>query len=277
MLCSDRRVTSTRAGRVESQEDSAGKTFNFGGWHLAGFTGLARLDGRSMEQWVSGALERVPLSQYRKALAEELTKTFRRSKHPTEPHTFLGVGFALHKGRLEPETWIVSNEVSGGGVVGPEFVDSRFRSVTMPLLRGQARLVAAGQDVPQKTLQETVARVQGLLKADPLAVGPVMDALLDLARDVAAHSDGTVGSSVLVTTLPRASIGVTVAQEYIGPPSEKDLRSLSLGFYCPSKFKGKGAAYRYAPAMISPQFHLTSRISRPGLGEFLPGSDHGQQ
>lgn len=273
VLSSDRRVTTTRGQIDISQQDSAGKTFNLAGHHLVGFAGLARLDGKNMERWVSDVLAYNPPSEYRPILAQSLTNSFKRTDHPTQPHSMLGVGFRMRGGRLEPETWLVSNEANGGGAIGPEFVDSKFRSVALPPRHNGVRLTTVGHKVPTELFAHASAEIERLVRNDALAVGPVIELLLEVSREVARQSGGAVGESILVTTLPRTAYGDTEVQHYMGPVSEKDLRTLSLSFYFPLQFQGPGANLRYQAGMISPKFHLTSMIYRPGSSEKLPLPD----
>lgn len=255
VLCADRRVTrTTPSGALISQNDSDGKAFNFAGRSLVGFTGRARLDGLRMEPWVARALAGVNANDQRRKLADALTAEFDRAKHPTAEHAFLGVGFGQGSGRLTPEWWLVSNMVSSGGEVGPEFVDRGFRVFTWR--NAEPSVQAVGFPIDPVLRDMANSAIANAIAADRTDPRPVMDTLHTVARHTAERSNGTVGSTFLICSLPRTMYGKTNnLTMHMGRLTDSQWRTEPVGIYLEHDFRGgNGFPQYFYPSVIDPGF-----------------------
>ena len=211
VLASDRRLTTFVGSKIVNQEDKALKTFLLNGQLLMGFTGLAAIDGVPMEDWVCEQLNGVLPKDVPERLKTAMDDYYRRTPRVRKyGHHFRLVGFAFNPKRV-PSRFPIGIEVGnctwinrGGTVVQsdirPEFsvVHNRFGN------HGQV-VGAVGSAYSHQALRELERHVRIARRAAPTKPNLVFNPLVEFMRNVARNSGGTVGETVLISSLPKMS------------------------------------------------------------------------
>lgn len=211
ILASDRRVTTTVRGRPIKFEDSAMKSFLLNGQLMMGFTGIATLDGLSMERWVAETLQGVAPNDMPAALRDGMSAHYAR--HPELagiPHHFRLAGFAFNPQR-NPSTFPIGYEVGNaqwlakGDRVAYANV-GEFRVVQNIFGNRKQAVGAVGAPYSLKALRSLEGTVRQLRRAYPVDPYPLYAPMVAFIRNVAARSGGTVGNTVLVASIPRSAV-----------------------------------------------------------------------
>lgn len=211
VLASDRRVTWRRGTRTVFQEDSAMKTFVFGGHFLVGFTGVAKIGQDSIEEWLSGVLVGVPVHEMLLAVQVAAQDVFDRTPALSgQQHTFLGVGFARRSGDGEyiPVGFYISNNLDSQGRPNHRRVNGQFLGRKMMLGNQKHHVVTIGWDVRDEDRRALDGAVRTALRADPRNPLLVLRPTVELMRHTAARSGGAVGETILFSALPKANVPV---------------------------------------------------------------------
>jgi hypothetical protein len=260
VLVSDRRITWMNAttGQPEKALDSDVKTFNFAGSSLVGFTGVARLEGLRMEAWLQDALDGVPPQDYRKATMAKIAAVFKKEGLEHVPHAFLGVCFMGYNGMKKvPGWWIISNAIDDQGNFSPSFLSSTWQSRFRAMRPGEHALRTVGYPIPAALKAEAEHLVTEAMRRDKGNPVPVVNLLVELTHQVSLKSGGLVGSSVLISTLPRSAVPALYASIRLGGSiSDSEWRGTPIGLSYSRNFVGQGETRSYAPAIISPEVRL---------------------
>lgn len=229
---SDRRLCWVQGPKVIRREDSENKTIVLCGHYLMGYTGLARIEGKSVQQWVVETLVSVPAERYFSSLAQAANVAFGRinvSPEGLKRHAFLAVGFTATRSdpRLRASGVTVSNApvaLNGSlGALEDDFTASGY------FLDQDFALKTVGYPVRNDLMREAIdliRRYRQRLRARPHGAAQV---LVNLVRKVAAESDGLVGQDVLLSVLPRKDVPATNIMAPFGAPDfEAQMTCLSL-------------------------------------------------
>lgn len=111
---SDRRLCWIQNNEIIRREDSENKTVALCGHYLMGYTGLARIEGKPVQQWIVETLVSVPTERYFSTLVQAASTTFEQvhvSPENLKRHAFLAVGFTATRSepRLRASGVTVSN------------------------------------------------------------------------------------------------------------------------------------------------------------------------
>ncbi|MEZ0141485.1 hypothetical protein AB1285_02110 [Microbacterium sp. NRRL B-14842] len=211
VMASDRRVTWRHGTRTERFEDSAMKCFVLGGHLLMGFTGVAVIEGKSMELWLGETISRVDTADMIGELQKRIQEVFDRTPSLSgQPHSFFAAGFLRRRpdGKFIPVGILLSNCMNRAGVPDPRRVNGTFLGRKMRLGNQRHHVLTIGWDVPEVERQSLDRQVRIALKAnsrDPLLIaGPV----IEMMRRVAGKSRGGVGESILFSSMPRVSVPI---------------------------------------------------------------------
>lgn len=261
-VVSDRRVTSFVGGELISQEDTGMKTFLLGGQHLMGYTGVARFGSKSMEDWLVKPLSGVPTTEMPEAIRSAIQAVFAaRTRLAVVPHVFCVAGFDVVPGSggttYRPVIRLISNCLSDSGALDYDIVRASFRIEEVHLGNRKQIIGAVGHRVPQELLRGLQRYVRIALKANPLDPELIYGQMVALVRQVAVASAGTVGESVLLTSLPRV---VVPTQKWLLPVKKTGkLRSdsFAVAMLLRRNWSGPDDAEMYFPGMFYEDFHMT--------------------
>jgi hypothetical protein len=245
---SDRRFTYTGPdGLVRSRNDEKNKSVLFCGRLMFGFAGRGDLGSkRRSDLWLAQAICEAVESdgptdqgQILRAIAEKCTALFRRA-YRGERHAFVGAGWAhfvesesdpspVSQADYRPYLATISNFHDGEGKELPD-VNDEFGIWLRPLLPGEGGFVWA---VPHHLSQAELALLTKRLASADSARSPLMIAeyLAGQIKTVATRDPG-VGEGLMISVLPRASLGLVPGiMALAGPP---DSESQSFLYVPPS-------------------------------------------
>lgn len=213
ILASDRRVTTTLAGKPVKFEDSAMKSFLLNGQLMMGFTGIAELDGKTMEQWVASTLAGVAPNDMPGALRDGMADYY--SRHPEVagvPHHFRLAGFAFNPTR-SPSTFPIGYEVGNANWVanGDRVAYANvgeFRVVQNAFGNRKQAVGAVGAPYSLKALRFLEGLVRYHRRANPVDPSLLYEPIVRFIREVADRSGGTVGKTIMVASIPRSAVPV---------------------------------------------------------------------
>lgn len=228
---SDRRVTTMRNGVVTTSEDKAMKTFVLGGSLLMGFTGLAEVSGMPMERWVGQTIAGRSGTDQLQTLRDQIDRHFRsRRELRNVPHLFHVSGFVRTPGKqglhLRPMGYEIANSSWGqrNGKAGVWRVRQSF-TLNRKVL-GNQKLICGAIGTSYKVadihnLTKTLKRIQRLHPDDPVRT---FEPIVRFVRTVAASSGGTVGETVITSSIPLAAIPQNLGQWVV--PGSADIGSI---------------------------------------------------
>jgi hypothetical protein len=210
VLASDRRFIELPSRRVV--DDNANKSILLCGHFQFGYTGLARLEGKTPDLWIADILGAKPVSTYFETIADNATRVFKTLRiHPElKCHTFLGVGFSSVPGKpntLRPLAITISNCMDKRGQImrsaNPRFA---VQVSTIPP-RKPLLFVSAGQILNR---DETI-RLQRFLRRHITRGGGLNGVARLLASQIrlVAQRNRFVGKGLMVSALPRKAVGTT--------------------------------------------------------------------
>lgn len=213
ILASDRRVTTTLAGKPVRFEDSAMKSFLLNGQVMMGFTGIAELDGKTMERWVAATLAGVAPNDMPGALRDGMAEYY--SRHPEVagvPHHFRLAGFAFNPTR-SPSTFPIGYEVSNASWIanGDRVAYANvgeFRVAQNAFGNRKQAVGAVGAPYSLKALRSLEGLVRHHRRANPVDPSSLYQPIVRFIREVADRSGGTVGKTILVASIPRSAVPV---------------------------------------------------------------------
>jgi hypothetical protein len=257
LLASDRRVVTFQGKTQISKEDKGLKTFILRGQMLMGYTGIAELDGASMEEWVAGRLNGVRPNAIPEALAQGMQEYFDR--HPEvakAPHHFRLAGFAYNPGRT-PSKWPLGYEVGNchwqavGDQVRATGVLPRFGWRETRFGNRRQAVGAVGYPYSLRALRDLEAKVRLARRANPYDPSLVFGDVIAFMRAVAARSDGYVGDTILLTSMPKTATPMENIRWAVplGPEGMSAARSEPFAMMLPA---GSTDGQTYLPAMIYP-------------------------
>lgn len=205
ILCSDRRITTTkRNGEVLSRLDSDGKSFVLGSHYLAGFSGLATVDGTRMEAWLPMAIAGLANDGRQPyVIASRLTEARRQSRNPSDfTIGVIGVGWRRVGTAVLPNAWLVSNAFDDDDEFDPDLPDTKFRTVWKPTKLGEVGLRSIGE--PIDPVLRSMAEA-AITQCPPNLSGLQMiyDNLEQLNAAVASTSEGRVGTAIELSAMDR--------------------------------------------------------------------------
>lgn len=284
-LASDRRVTWRHGNKTERFEDDTMKTFVLDGRFLLGFTGVARIGGVHMEEWLRDVLHGVQTDQMFLAIQTAIQKEFDSQPHAIRsiPHTFAAVGFAKRgkDGIESPGGIYLSNCMSEAGVPNSRRVNGKFLGRQMLLGNQKHHVFTVGWDVPSGERKALDEAVRIALRADPhdplLLIGPVVE----MMRRVAARSRGGVGESILFSSIPRSAVPVNSWALSSGLATVSGANE-AVAVYLPAnslsridqQVERNGGAVIYPPATYSPDSAMTGMsMIFEGDSVYLPMPD----
>jgi hypothetical protein len=211
---SDRRLTFVlppeKRGQISS--DHTNKAINVNGRTIFGFTGLAEIGGQRADQWFADQLARraqLPFLQAISQTAEELTTEIRRIPRQHKAltrHAYVGVGWATadNEPGIRAAIIEISNFLSPAGEA-LSTIEDQFSIHIRVLQPNQSLLVSsAGASVNPSIMSELRSNLIRCLKAgtgpDPIA------RLLAEAIWKVAHGEPTVGTNLMVSSLPKRAV-----------------------------------------------------------------------
>jgi hypothetical protein len=269
IVSSDRRITvavndpSEPTGlRVEQQEDSDTKTTLFDRRYAMGFAGVGRIRHElneaafreRIESWMMQNLTDVGDADMFELLADKFGKLYEERNY-LKQHCFLAAGYRTdgRRGATDPEIVTVQNSKRFRQTfdVEREPLGDRpflFRHTGFPLTPEQVR-------VAEMALERSVKR-------RPRQPFEMVSTFVDISRDAAPASGGLVGTSILVTTLPRKAVplegGINFQMERHPLPSVYLDREVT-DFYPDSNSDDGSTSYQ--PTFISREFTAGGAIS----------------
>lgn len=266
VLASDRRVTTMVNGKPIRFEDKALKTVLLRGQMLLGYTGLAEIDGMTMEEWLAETLAGVVPNDIPDVLRSAMVDYYRRTPAVrVVPHHFRLAGFAFDPTR-SPATWPIGYEIGNTGWfakndrVLARAPAKEFATVMNAFGNRRQVVGAVGSPYSLKALRSLEGAVRTAVRANPLNPGLVYRPIIDFMRGVASRSKGTVGDTILVTSIPRAAVPIS-GYDWAIPIAQDGLTEASK---FPSAFmvtNGSLDPHVYLPASIHPHFQVTRATS----------------
>jgi hypothetical protein len=251
IVVSDRRLTWFEDGQVTHRDDNENKTILLCGHYLMGYTGIARIKDKPLQQWLVETLATVSPDRYFSTLSQAAETEFRQIQ--TDPpdlkrHAFIAVGFTATRDnlRLQASAVIVANcAVAENGSMGPVtgFMPSGY------LLDRDFVIRTIGYTVPRRFSIEALDLIRRYRQRFPARPQGAAQVLVSLARKVSAISNGYVGEDVLVSILPRLDVPAQAINVPLGivPDCERRMTCMSL--------LGEGeseVADFYGPATVCP-------------------------
>lgn len=276
LLASDRRVTRTETvapGRTVtlSQDDTDTKTIVLNGRYILGFAGLARIpqpgidsltgapNRQRMEAWLCAVLSGVSPDDYWSTIADRFGTVVEEANFRRQ-HRFMAVGWAEQEtGSMRSEMIDVRNSVSAVHTLRP------YRH----LCDEPYELSCAGFDPPAAALEQLRGFIDRNVEQYCSQPAAFVNPIRRLYRAAAAISGGTVGESILMTSLPRACSPWNdgAAIDLTEPDPETYRKRLVSRFHPPL---GEALpVVRYFPAIIGPEFCLMGGLesdTREALG-----------
>ena len=261
VLASDRRQTTFVGGVPTKFEDVALKTFLLRGQLLMGYTGVAVLDGKPMEQWVAELLSGVRPNDIPATLRDAMQDHFARHPEAAKmPHHFRLAGYAYKPDR-SPPTWPIGYEVGNclwearGDRVQVTHVSSQFRVVANVFGNQQQVVGAVGSPYSLRSLRVLEGKVRTARRANALDPTLVFGPVVDFMRGTAKRSAGMVGETLLLTCLPRSVVPLNVPRWSV-PLALTGIGSAKTEPFAMMLNEGSSDLTTYLPAMIYPDFQV---------------------
>jgi len=253
---SDRRLV-TPDGQLF--DDDTNKAVLFCGRMALSYTGLAELDGKRTDLWLTEVLSSCQsLSDAVYAIRDRSTSIFQSIALPPQlkRHAFVGVGWSRRSAEepYRPMLCSISNaqddELNWIPVPREEF------RVRVFLLQESHRLgfMSAGQSLD---VRDTISLRRNLLRCAARGIGPrSLLKLLVSAIDKVAATNPTVGRNLLSISLPLEAVGSPDLFVVSAPPSESSLSFL----YMPV---GSGRVIQYGPSFVCQGVVMTNFQAGP--------------
>ncbi|MGH1547899.1 hypothetical protein ACRAWB_01435 [Leifsonia poae] len=280
-ISGDLRVTTMRGRRVEDQSDWATKTMQLDSDDIFGWTGVARIGNRLVDEWVADALNGVPRDERLRALALKATEAFRRFRI-LEPHALLGAGFQEQRGKRVPRGWIVTNAWDDIDLrFDPKTRDLEFEVHPLaPDDSGVTTLWSVGGedengDLTNPAIAKAKADLEALARQDTADPRPIMLRLSELSAEMASSGEH-IGASSIVTSLPRKADGDSGLITFVEPPDLGSMQRFAVTANYVRDFRGPHPEYFRQPGLISEKgFSLTGIVSSRQGTELGPDPHRG--
>jgi hypothetical protein len=271
-MASDMRISYVDAtNKIGKQEDSDIKTICLNGRLLLGFTGLARIDGKRIESWLSDILGAVPAEDYVDTIGREISEVFGKKKLAGElPHAFLMVGFLSDASEsLAPVAILISNSHDTDWRFTPGEISPNFRTSLRRLENQRQRILTVGWPVKEKVLRKAENAVRHVVRGEPRRPFMTLDPLARLIRETARNRPGLVGESVLFSSLPKVSAesgegGVIMPFTNFDPATDESTSTHPFSLTYKMNHKGEGETDVNSMAQIGPELHIMGAVVRRG-------------
>lgn len=248
------RVTTMRGQKVIAQTDSAMKTMHLGADDLVTYAGLARIGPEPTDEWIASTLYEVSPEDRFDRLTEVATRDFRRFGS-LDPHAFLGAGFFKQRGKRVPRAWIITNAWDDEEHrYDPRFVDREFSFHRLSIGGGVTRLWTVGAEdeygvVADPSIAEAAAKIEDQYRRDSSSPRTTMNLLGTLHRKVAGLGSH-IGSSAVVTSLPRGIQRDSGLVTWLEPPGVTDFNRFAVSVNYRSDFRGTNPEQWRQPGLV---------------------------
>ncbi len=204
---SDRRLTSVANGKISLHDDNANKQTVFCNQMTFAYTGLANIEGKRTDIWLSETIAPYSnLEDAKNAIKDKATEAFSRMKQLSpeiKRHAFVSVGWTRSSGSrvVRGIKYRISNCHDDSGKVVPR-ARSKFHVGEIICEPDKYGVVETGNRMNQPEMLKLKCEIDRL--AVNLQPGPVLRLFVEAIRAV-AERDATVGRNLLAVVIPKAA------------------------------------------------------------------------
>jgi hypothetical protein len=273
-LSADRRLTFDSAARGRRQFDLETKSFVVGGRFLMGYAGVADLaaDGERMDIWLTELLVSKPASNCLTIIRDALQQKWDTTASlRNQPHMFLGGSFEVDRktNRVRPYLFAISNAMDENWKLNARRLQPSFSIRKRSPALGMSLLASNEEELDESERQRAVNIAHAARSLDGGGVDRVRAALVNLNRHASEINDGTVGTQVVVTTMPAAALPVEYIDVEVGSQPSKDYDRSVVSFTSTDPREMHGSVSSFGASLIGGGISMVGLEVRTGGEEFI--------